>query len=178
MSNGNNAIKIRSTAKQRRKLKQIVLDCNLKRYTNDETLEYIQSTTGKHMTIRNLLYIKAEIKKDTGVWLDGLAGTRLSYVAEYRERIDEILSYQKALQELYRQSLEQKNSILALHIIKELHALTMTLTRFYNSAPIIHALKDRIMSNNNAIEDQQNKEEEQEKEHNSNNPNVSSPNNS
>jgi hypothetical protein len=153
----NNRVTGRSTAKQKRKLKQIVLDCNIRRYTNDETLGYIQTTTGKNMTLRNLLYIKAEIKEDAGAWLDGLAYTKNEYVATYKERIDEILSYQKALQELYKQSLHEKDSSLSLHIVKELHALSITLTHFYNAGPLINALKGRIEK---AIEHQEKKEEE------------------
>ena len=92
----------RPTTKQRLDYKQMILDCQIRRFTDRETLEYFHINGINDISLPTLKRYKTQIRHGAQRWIASLARSRRAeYIAEYRERIDEILKCQKELWNIY-----------------------------------------------------------------------------
>lgn len=76
--------------------KQIVRECVLSRFTVEESVAYLK-TKLKRQDIDDRTYyrLRRSLRDDTEKWMKTLMQNRWAYVAQYKERIDEYLKYQK-----------------------------------------------------------------------------------
>jgi RNA binding exosome subunit len=77
------------------RIRQYVLDCNIRRLTAEETAEY---HVGLPINVRTVKRYRTKIRDSAQHWIARLAKSkRADYIAEYRERIDEVRKCQREL---------------------------------------------------------------------------------
>ena len=78
------------TPEKAEKIRQCVLDSNIRRLTVEETAESFKQK-GLPSNARTVKRYRAKIRESAQNWIASLAmSKRLDYIAEYRERIDEV----------------------------------------------------------------------------------------
>ena len=121
--------------------KQIILDCQIRRLTDKETLEYFQIHDINDISLPTIKRYKSQIRRSAQKWISALARSkRAEYIAEYRERIDEILKCQKELWNIYNDK-NTKSPVKVMALSKIMDA-TMKLTELYDALPIIAAIRN------------------------------------
>jgi hypothetical protein len=131
----------RPTIKQRLDYKQIILDCQIRRLTDRETLEYFHLNGINDISLPTLKRYKTQIRQGAQKWIASLARSRRAeYIAEYRERIDEILRCQKELWNIYND--ENTNPSVKVMAVSKIMDSTMKLTELYDALPIIAAIRN------------------------------------
>ena len=79
-------------------IRQAILDCNIRRLTLAETRQYVVERVGVEMNIQVISRYRAQLRQSAQRWVARLAKSkRADYIAEYRERIDEVRKCQKEL---------------------------------------------------------------------------------
>lgn len=114
-------------------LKQLILECQVQRFTEQESLAYIKAKMGKAIGIDYLQKVKLAVKRNLAGRLNYYRKSRTAYIEQYFRRIAEIEKYQQALWNEYHMHPEKpylrKDCILALH------ELTITLANLYEILP-------------------------------------------
>ena len=131
----------RPTTKQRLDYKQMILDCQIRRFTDRETLEYFHINGINDISLPTIKRYKTQIRHGAQRWIASLARSRRAeYIAEYRERIDEILKCQKELWNIYNdKNTKPPVKVMALSKIMD---STMKLTELYDALPIVAAIRN------------------------------------
>jgi len=130
----------RPTTKQRLDYKQIILDCQIRRFTDREILEYFQINGINDISLLTIKRYKSQIRQGAQKWIANLARSkRAEYIAEYRERIDEILTYQKEFWKIYNN--DNTKPPVKVMALRGLMDSTMRLTELYDALPIIAAIR-------------------------------------
>ena len=127
------------TKSQRENLKSLVLEAQLKRLNTDEALFYIREKLKVPISESHYFLIKRKLKEDTGKRLNSLMKDRYAYAQQTFERIDELKSYQKDLQEMIRTY--NHNPILKKNCYSELHSLTLSINSLYELLPDLVVLQ-------------------------------------
>ena len=79
-------------------VRQAILDCNIRRLTLAETRQYLIDRVGIEMNIQVISRYRAQLRQSAQRWIARLAKSkRADYIAEYRERIDEVRKCQREL---------------------------------------------------------------------------------
>ncbi len=79
-------------------VRQAILDCNIRRLTLAETRQYLIERVGVEMNIQVISRYRAQLRQSAQRWVSRLAKSkRADYIAEYRERIDEVRKCQREL---------------------------------------------------------------------------------
>ena len=80
----------RFTSQEKTNIKNIVTECNVRRFTDRETLDQIKMKTGKDITSRQLSNIRSKIKGEAVEWIENIASDSLNLMALHRENIDRL----------------------------------------------------------------------------------------
>ena len=118
-------------AEQRERIKDDVVQSIIKRYTIEETQQYIRVKHGRDLLPHDYNRIRGELKRDLGTNLRHLKRDRYAYRREYFKRIDEIRLIQRNLWKLI-----DNNEIrpeLQMDSLSELNQTTVTLANLYDS---------------------------------------------
>lgn len=111
-------------------IKDAVVECIIKRYTREETLNYIKDKLGEVVT-HDYNRIKGELKRELGTNLKHLQRDKYAYRREYFKRIEEIRLIQKKLWKLIDENQDKPD--LARSCLAELNQSTVTLGDLYDS---------------------------------------------
>ena len=129
----------RPTIQQRIDYKQIILDCQIRRLTDRETLEYFRINGINDISLPTLKRYKIQIRQGAQKWIASLVRSkRAEYIAEFKERIDEMLTYQKEFWKIYNN--DNKKPPVRVMALRGLMDSTMRLTELYDALPIIAAI--------------------------------------
>jgi len=112
-------------------LKDVILECIIKRYTVEETLSYTKNKLGVDITNHDHNRIRGELKREIGTNLKHLQRDKSAYRREYFKRVEEIRLIQKNLWKLIDEN--QVKPELQKDCLKELHHSTVTLGNLYES---------------------------------------------
>ncbi|HZE78066.1 MAG TPA: hypothetical protein VE089_05900 [Nitrososphaeraceae archaeon] len=118
------------TSQEQAEIKNIVKECNVRRLTDNKTLEQIKMKTGKDITFRQLSNIKSKIKGEAAERIENRVSTLPKYLAPYKELIDNLDYYKKSLFRMYDSSKDKPK--LQLSCLKEMHSIDKTLEKIYN----------------------------------------------
>jgi hypothetical protein len=130
----------RPTTKQRLDYKQIILDCQIRRLTDRETLEYFRINGINDISLPTLKRYKTQIRQGAQKWIASLVRSkRAEYIAEFKERIDEMLTYQKEFWKIYND--DNTKPPVRVMALRGLMDSTMRLTELYDVLPIIAAIR-------------------------------------
>jgi hypothetical protein len=119
---------------ERDKLKQLVADSILNRFTPDETLQYIENNIHIRISERYMLQVKAWLKRDMQKEFLELRKDKDAYIREYLHRINELKDLQRYQHMLMARTPSQ---FLQHRCAIELHALTLSLANLYDLLPAI-----------------------------------------
>lgn len=129
------------TKKKREHLRQIILDCTLRRLSTTEALSYIKDKLKVSITDRYYYIVKKNIIDSTGEQLNYLMQTRNAYLSQYFERIAEQYKLQKELWEMYYEAKTEKDKRFQLDSIKEIQQVSVNLTNLYVLLPNIAGIQ-------------------------------------
>ena len=107
----------------------------IKRIPEPEIINEIYNQTNKTISKVALFNIKKRIKKESYHWYKTMREGEYEYIHEFKERINEILFLQKKHHEIIGSATEPttvKQASLA-----ELHKLNITLSNYFDVAPVI-----------------------------------------
>jgi hypothetical protein len=114
----------------------IVRECILSRFNRTESLAYLKQKLKRNdLSMYHLDYIKRSLKSETKIWINSLMKTRYAYVNQYKERLDELVKYQKEYWRLYH--LNTGNGFLQKQILDSLQDTTIAITQLYDILPEI-----------------------------------------
>ena len=128
------------TKPKRDQLRQLVLDCTLRRLTTAESLEYIYQKLRVRITDRYFYIVKKNIVDRSGEQLEYLQKNRNAFLSQYFERIAELQKHQREIWEMYYEAKEKGNRNFQLLCLKELKDISVTLTELYNILPEMRGL--------------------------------------
>jgi len=114
-------------------LKQLVLECDVQRFSSKEALAYIHAKLGKQISHDYYVVIKRNQRRSLASKLDYFRKHRTAYIEQFFRRIAEIEKYQQALWNDYH--LYAGNPRVRRECISELHQLTITLANLYEVLP-------------------------------------------
>ena len=119
---------------QRQQLKQLVLECDVQRFSIPESVAYIKGRMGGETISEDYFWqLRAAIRKGLETRLKHLREHRTAFIEQVFKRIDETEKYQKELWAEYHKHPNQ--AYLRLNLIRELHQLTITLDSLYKDIP-------------------------------------------
>jgi len=118
------------TFQEKAKIKNIVIECNVRRFGDRETLDQIKKKTGKDITFRQLSNIRSKIKENAVEWIENIASNPLNLMALHRENIDNLDYIKKNLARVY--DLSKDKPKLQLSCLKEMRSIDKTRERIYN----------------------------------------------
>lgn len=128
------------TSENAERIRQYVLDCNIRRLTAEETAEYLRRN-GLPVNIRTVKRYRAKIRESAQHWIAKLAKSKRSdYVSEYRERIFEIYALQKRLWEIVNNDRTPTGN--QLEGIGKLLDCSKQLVELFDAMPLIAAIRD------------------------------------
>ena len=119
------------TEESNENLKDIILECIIKRYTVEETLSYTKNKLGVDITNHDHNRIRGELKREIGTNLKHLQRNKSAYRREYFKRVEEIRLIQKNLWKLIDEN--QFMPGLQKDCLIELNESTVTLGNLYES---------------------------------------------
>jgi len=126
--------------RQRTECHRLILDCNIRRFTDKETLEYFR-LNGIEVSLASIKRYRKQVRENAHRWIARLAKSKRSdYIAEYKERIDELYTYQKELWKLYHD--EKSKPFVKVAAMRALMESTKQLVEFYDALPIVTAIRD------------------------------------
>jgi hypothetical protein len=119
---------------EREKLKQLVADSILNRFTTEETLNYITNVLHVTFKPRYIQLVKQWLREDMQNQFTELRKDKFAYIHEYLNRINEIKDLQRGNRIMLGQT---KDPHLQHRCMVELHALTLSLANLYDLLPAI-----------------------------------------
>jgi hypothetical protein len=131
-----------------------VLEGICQRKTTGDIRQYIKENTGFEISEAETKRYRQTLRKEAHQWITILAKSKYEYIAEYRQRIQEVENNQKELWKLYydpRSSYELKRQCQI-----DLARLSSMLMDMYDAMPIVSEIvrrKSIIDENNNGNND-------------------------
>ena len=109
-----------------------MLHSHSKEFTDNDIIKEVFNQTNKTISLKQIYNIRQRIKKESYEWYTTLRQDQYSYIAEYKERIQELLS----LQQMHHKIIENNkhNPPIQQTSLIELHKLSVTLSNFYDVA--------------------------------------------
>ena len=150
---------------QKEHIKDIVLECIIKRYTLEETLSYIKNKLGVDVMTHDHNRIRGELKRELGTNLKHLQRDKSAYRREYFKRVEEIRLIQKNLWRLIDENKDKPE--LQKSCLTELNYSTVTLGNLYES---IHKLDQ-----NEVLDEKEDELEEEKPEPTTDGANIKAP---
>lgn len=122
-----------------------IIDCQIRRLTNTETVTLLQQS-GINISIKTVKNYKSQIRAQAGQWIAKLAKSkRNDYIAEYRERVQEIMKVQRFLWSVIEGTdggQQQGGPRTKVEAANSLMKATDALVELYDSLPLINAIRD------------------------------------
>ena len=130
--------------RQRERLRQLVIEAEIQRFSRPETHSYINAKLGGefHVSIEYLDKVKNSVKRGAIARMSRLRKSRHAFLDQYFQRIDEVLKYQQEQWRLYH--LHRDKPLIQKLCLQELHALTVTLANLYDALPAISEIAGQI----------------------------------
>lgn len=129
------------TAEKAEKIRQCVLDCSIRRLTSQETVECLNQRYGIKVEIITVKRYKSKLRESAQNWIAKLAKSkRADYIAQYKERIDEVHSMQSKLWNIVDS--EKTHDRTKVEAIAKLLNCTEALVQLYDSIPLLNAIRD------------------------------------
>jgi hypothetical protein len=124
---------------QRELLKQLVLECDVQRFTEEESLAYIKSHLKQEISARFMYNVKSNIRRNISSQLKQIREHKTMYINElFFKRRDELEKYQKELWRIYHQN--PNDGRLQADCVRELHKVTVTLCQIFSELPLISGM--------------------------------------
>ncbi|CAN5306719.1 hypothetical protein BH18THE2_BH18THE2_09230 [soil metagenome] len=127
--------------RQRETLRQLILDCTLRRLSTYEALEYIRHKMKVSITERYYFVVKKNIIDSAGEQITYLQKNRNAYLANIFERIAEQHKITKELWEMYYSAKDEKERNVQLSCIRELKDISVNLLNIHTIIPGIAGLQ-------------------------------------
>lgn len=118
---------LRFNYSQRQQLKQLFLECEVQRFTTEESLAFIKVIIKTEISAEYFHIIKRNLRDSVGARLDELRKHRTAFLSRIFRRTDEIEKLQREHLVLYHKN--ANNPYLQKELTKELHQLTITLAK-------------------------------------------------
>lgn len=131
----------RFTVEQRKKIKSLVLEGVCQHKTTGDIRRYIKENIGFEISEAETKRYRQGLRKEAHQWINVLAKSKYEYIAEYRQRIQEVENNQKELWRLYydpRSSYELKRQCQM-----DLAKLSSMLMDMYDAMPIVNEIVRR-----------------------------------
>ena len=112
----------------------LVAALTIKRIPESEIIQEIYNQTNRTVTTRYPSYVKQQIKKDSYRWYKAMREGQFEYIHEFKERIDEILWFQKKHRNIIDST---DNPSVQQTSLAELHRLNIDLSNYVDVAPDI-----------------------------------------
>lgn len=127
------------------RIKQVVLDCSIQRFTVDETVEALRQK-GYPVDARTVKRYRVKIRDSAQQWISQLAKSRRGdYIAQYRERIFEIETLQRELWNLMKSPETPPGArVKAADVLLQ---CTSHMVQLYDAMPLVKSLGDYINQN-------------------------------
>ena len=123
------------TFEEKTQIKSLVATLSLKRIPDNEIIEFIFHQTNKTITRMSLHNIRQQIKRDSYEWYANMRQDQYAYIAEFKERINEIFDLQKMHHEIIAKN--EHNPSIQQTSLAELHRLNITLSNYFEVAPTV-----------------------------------------
>ena len=120
--------------REREKLKQLVADSILNRFTTDETIDYIDRVLHVKFKENYIQKVKKWLREDMQEQFCELRRDKFAYIHEYLNRINELKELQRQNHILLAKS---SDANLQHRCMIELHSLTVSLANLYDALPAI-----------------------------------------
>ncbi len=122
-------------------LRQAILDCSIRRLTLAETRQYLIERVGVEMNMQVISRYRAQLRQSAQRWIAKLAkSNKGDYIAEYRERIQEVYGLQKRLWEIVNN--ERSGPHNQIEALGKLLDCTKQLVALYDCLPLVNAIRD------------------------------------
>lgn len=112
------------TKSQRQELRDLVVQCIVKRFSREESFAYIKGRFKHDVCIEWIDKVKADLIRGSPERLDYLRKSRYAFIDEVFRSKDEVENYMKELWVMFHKNPDNPN--LQKDLIKELHQLTIT----------------------------------------------------
>ena len=119
----------------------------VRRFSELETQAYIEKNLQITISIREVSRLKRSIREEAHKWIGELTKDQDLYVDQYRQRINELLSYQRELWKCYYN--EQATIGEKIKAQEALAKITWMITSLYDVLPVMSAV--RPLENRNAV---------------------------
>jgi len=106
------------------------------RYNWRECIEYIKSKTGHDLSKTAFFKVKKQLKSEGRDWVQRLRDDHDEFLYEYRQRYEEILTYQKELWDIVIANKHQ-DPMVSIRAIESLHSITNDIARIIDLAPYV-----------------------------------------
>jgi len=122
-------------ASERELIKTLVASLSLKRIPDLEILGEIEKQMHKPISQRYLTEIKQQIKRENFHWYQTLRESQYHFLHEYKERINEIVDLQRRHYKIIEDN--PSSPTIQQTSLAELHRLNITLSNYFDVAPMI-----------------------------------------
>jgi hypothetical protein len=130
----------RFTLVQRQKIKSLVLEGVCQHKTTGEIMHYLKER-GFNISEAETKRYRQTLRKEAHQWIKVMAKSKYEYIAEYRQRIQEVENNQK---ELWRLCQDPRSSYdLKMHCQVNLAKLSSMLLQMYDALPIVNEIVRR-----------------------------------
>lgn len=124
---------------QRELIKQLVLESEVQRFTEEEMLAYVKTRLKQDVSVEHLYTVKRNLRRNSANQLNQMRKHKTAFIDElFFKRVNEIKKYQKELWRIYHT--HTNDGHLQKDCIKEAHQLTVTLANMYAALPQISGL--------------------------------------
>jgi hypothetical protein len=129
---------VKFTKQKREEIQQYVIDCQLMRYSLQQTIDFLSLKSGVKISERMISKIRTRIKRDAQAEFNKLREDNFEYHYQFLQRIQELRKCQQIQYELYENA---DTDFVRHNCIKEYHALTISLTNLYLDMPSIATIR-------------------------------------
>lgn len=124
---------------QRELLKQLVLEADVQRFNEEETLAYVKTRLKQDVSIEYIYSVKRNLRRNSANQLNQMRKHKTAFIDElFFKRVNEIKKYQKELWRIYHT--HANDGHLQKDCIREAHQLTVTLANMFAALPQISGL--------------------------------------
>lgn len=116
-------------------LKQLVLECDIQRFSRQESKAYIEDKLERNFSESYLDKTRALVKKSAKSKLEMFREHKTAYIEQFFKRIVEIENLQKEAWTIYHTAQNDNKPSIQIDCIQELHQLTITLANLYEILP-------------------------------------------
>jgi hypothetical protein len=121
----------KSTRAQKEYVKAVVNQLSLQRLSDGEIVDYL-AEKGIILARNTVNRIKKQIERQAAKWYIELKQSQSKYIANYKERLDSLLAYQKILNDIIKTT---KREDIKIKAISPLHSIQMDIFNLWKQLP-------------------------------------------